>query len=134
MYATFLAESAADSQGKDIIIACLSAWIVYVHWGMVRPIAQMDIAVASASDRPSLVQLRAALDGAGLRVTKHHDLTAHFSQYMHTLGKLVSANLHEASEVQEISEMVQVRSTYTELTVYMRRPRFTHRPMVHWVY
>mmetsp|Transcript_13585 Transcript_13585/g.34271 ORF Transcript_13585/g.34271 Transcript_13585/m.34271 type:complete len:965 (-) Transcript_13585:2046-4940(-) len=68
---------------------------------------QMDIAVASASDRPSLVQLRAALDGAGLRVTKHHDLTAHFSQYMHTLGKLVSANLHEASEVQEISEMVQ---------------------------
>jgi hypothetical protein len=71
---------------------------------------QVDFALDSRSKRPSLVQLRAALDGAGLRVTKHHDLTQHYSRYMEVLDETLITTGDSAGEAKGVQEMVRVRS------------------------
>lgn len=68
---------------------------------------QVDFALDSRSKRPSLVQLRAALDGAGLRVTKHHDLTQHYSRYMEVLDETLITTGDSAGEAKGVQEMVR---------------------------
>eukprot|EP00951_Prasinocladus_malaysianus_P049238 scaffold667486_cov60-Prasinocladus_malaysianus.AAC.1 len=58
---------------------------------------QDEFSPGSAASKPSLVQLRAAMDGAGLRVTKHFDLTSHLQAFLEMLLACAESETSDSS-------------------------------------